>query len=52
MIGRTRRRGGRTQPVLPIAFDDSEKHTHDYVRHGTTNLFAALNVGTGEVYGE
>jgi transposase len=42
----------RTQPVLPIAFDVSEKRTHDYVRHGTTNLFAALNVGTGEVYGE
>jgi transposase len=42
----------RTQPVLPITFDASEKRTHDYVRHGTTNLFAALNVGTGEVYGE
>lgn len=42
----------RTQPVLPIAFDASEKRTHDYVRHGTTNLFAALNVGTGEAYGE
>lgn len=42
----------RTQPVLPIAFDASEKRTHDYIRHGTTNLFAALNVGTGEVYGE
>jgi transposase len=42
----------RTQPLLPIAFDASEKRTHDYVRHGTTNLFAALNVGTGEVLGE
>src|SRR6186997_3291985 len=42
----------RTQPVLPIAFDATEKRTHDYVRHGTTNLFAALNVGTGEVVGE
>jgi len=42
----------RTQPMLPIAFGASEKRTHDYVRHGTTNLFAALNVGTGEVYGE
>jgi transposase len=42
----------RTQPVLPIAFDASEKRTHDYVRHGTTNLFAALNVATGEVFGE
>ena len=38
--------------MLPIAFCASEKRTHDYVRHGTTNLFAALNVGTGEVYGE
>ena len=42
----------RTQPVLPIAFDATEKRTHDYVRHGTTNLFAALNVATGEVFGE
>jgi transposase len=42
----------RTQPLLPIAFDANEKRTHDYVRHGTTNLFAALNTGTGEVYGE
>jgi transposase len=42
----------RTQPLLPIAFGASEKRTHDYVRHGTTNLFAALNVGTGEVVGE
>ena len=42
----------RTQPLLPIAFDAGEKRTHDYVRHGTTNLFAALNVGTGEVFGE
>jgi transposase len=30
----------------------TEKRTHDYVRHGTTNLFAALNTGTGEVIGE
>jgi transposase len=42
----------RTQPLLPITFDANEKRTHDYVRHGTTNLFAALNVGTGEVFGE
>jgi transposase len=42
----------RTQPLLPITFDTTEKRTHDYVRHGTTNLFAALNVGTGEVLGE
>ncbi|MEV0368836.1 IS630 family transposase [Streptomyces sp. NPDC050636] len=42
----------RTQPVLPVAFAASEKRTADYVRHGTTNLFAALNVTTGEVLGE
>ena len=38
----------RTQPLLPIEFARSEKRTHDYVRHGTTNLFAALNITTGE----
>ncbi|GGN43766.1 IS630 family transposase [Streptomyces fuscichromogenes] len=42
----------RTQPVLPVAFAATEKRTHNYVRHGTTNLFAALNVATGEVIGE
>jgi len=42
----------RTQPLLPITCGASEKRTHDYVRNGTTSLFAALNVGTGEVYGE
>ena len=42
----------RTQPVLPVTFAATEKRTHDYVRHGTTNLLAALNVGTGEVVGE
>ena len=39
----------RTQPLLPAAFGTTEKRTHDYVRHGTTDLFAALNTGTGEV---
>jgi transposase len=39
----------RTQPLLPIDFDRTEKRTHDYRRHGTTNLFAALEVGTGQV---
>ena len=42
----------RTQPMLPIAFGAREKRTSDYVRNGTTNLFAALNVGSGEVFGE
>jgi transposase len=42
----------RTQPLLPMAFDRSEKRTHDYRRHGTTNLFAALDVLTGKVIGQ
>jgi transposase len=42
----------RTQPLLPIAFDKTEKRTHDYVRHGTLNLFAALDVLTGKVVGQ
>ncbi|MDG4532455.1 IS630 family transposase [Streptomyces sp. AV19] len=42
----------RTQPLLPVTFAATEKRTADYVRHGTTNLFAALNVATGEVLGD
>ena len=42
----------RTQPLLPMTFDKTEKRTHDYVRHGTVNLFGALDVATGEVTGE
>jgi transposase len=42
----------RTQPTLPLDCGKVEKKTHDYIRHGTTNLFAALNVATGEVFGE
>ncbi len=41
----------RTQPLLTISFGKTEKRTHDYVRHGTTNLFAALDVLTGNVIG-
>lgn len=41
----------RTQPLLPMSPGSPEKHTHDYVRHGTTSLFSALNVATGEVIG-
>jgi transposase len=39
----------RTQPVLPMEPGAPERRTHDYRRHGTTSLFAALNVATGEV---
>jgi transposase len=42
----------RTQPLLPMAPGRAERQTHDYVRHGTTSLFAALNVATGEVIGK
>jgi transposase len=42
----------RTQPVLPMTPGQAERGTHDYVRHGTTSLFAALNVATGEVIGQ
>ena len=41
----------RTQPLLPVSFGKTEKRTHDYKRHGTTNLFAALDTDTGEVTG-
>jgi putative transposase len=39
----------RTQPVLPMGLGYAEGVTHDYVRHGTTTLFAALDIATGEV---
>jgi transposase len=39
----------RTQPVLPMGMGYVEGVTHDYVRHGTTTLFAALNIATGQV---
>src|SRR5690242_5591452 len=39
----------RTAPTLPIRLGVPEKQTHDYVRHGTTTLFAALEVATGRV---
>jgi len=39
----------RTAPVLPLRLGMPEKQTHDYVRHGTTMLFAALEVATGKV---
>jgi transposase len=39
----------RAQPVLPMDLGQPERQTHNYVRHGTLDLFAALNVATGEV---
>jgi transposase len=42
----------RTQPGLPLKKGRAATMTHDYKRHGTTTLFAALNVKTGEVIGQ
>ncbi len=42
----------RTQPLLPLSFGVAERRSHDYVRHGTTTLFAALDLATGQVMGQ
>ncbi len=42
----------RSQPLLPMRPGQPERRAHDYVRHGTTSLFAALNVKSGAVLGQ
>jgi len=42
----------RTAPVLPMMPAVPGRQTHDYIRHGTTSLFAALDVATGKVIGQ
>ena len=42
----------RTAPLLPLRPGQAERRTHDYKRHGTTSLFAALEVKTGHVLGQ
>ena len=42
----------RTQPGLPLSFGKPATRTHDYRRHGTTSLFAALDVATGKIIGQ
>jgi transposase len=42
----------RTQPLLPMRPGQIERRTHDYTRHGTTSLFAALDVKTSKVIGQ
>jgi transposase len=42
----------RSQPLLPMRPGQAERRTHDYVRHGTTSLFAALEVKSGRVLGD
>jgi transposase len=41
----------RTQPILPLAPGVPERATHDYKRHGTSSLYAALDISTGHVIG-
>ena len=41
----------RSQPVLPMRPGQAERRSHDYLRHGTTTLFAALDAKTGKVLG-
>ena len=42
----------RSQPLLPMRPGQVERRTHDYTRHGTTSLFAALDIATGAVIGQ
>jgi transposase len=42
----------RTQPLLPMRPGQPARRTHDYERHGTTSLFAALDIATGKVIGQ
>lgn len=42
----------RTQPILPMRPGQAERRSHDYTRHGTTTLFAALDVASGSVIGQ
>jgi len=42
----------RTRPLLPMRPGIPARQTHDYIRHGTTSLFAALNVATGQIIGQ
>ncbi len=42
----------RSQPVLPMRPGQSERRSHDYTRHGTTSLFAALETNSGRIIGQ
>jgi transposase len=42
----------RTAPILPVMPTTPARRTHDYVRHGTTSLFAALDLGSGSIIAE
>ena len=42
----------RSRPLPPMRPGQVERRTHDYMRHGTTTLFAALDIATGKVIGQ
>ena len=42
----------RSRPLLPMRPGQVERRTHDYMRHGTTTLFAALDIAAGKVIGQ
>jgi hypothetical protein len=42
----------RSQPMLPIRPGQPARRSHDYTRHGTTSLFAALDIATGKIIGK
>ena len=42
----------RSQPMLPMRPGQPARRSHDYTRHGTTSLFAALDIATGRVIGK
>jgi len=42
----------RSQPLLPMRPGQTERRSHDYKRHGTTSLFAALDIATGKIIGQ
>ena len=42
----------RSRPLLPMRPGQAERRTHDYMRHGTTTLFAALDIATGKIIGQ
>jgi hypothetical protein len=42
----------RSQPMLPMRPGQPTRRSHDYIRHGTTSLFAALDIATGKVIGK
>ena len=51
-VDEKRQARSRSQPILPMQPGQAERRTHDYKGHGTTSLFAALDIATGSVIGK